>query len=101
MADMTVANTIFKQLGGNRFNVMTGAKNLIASADALSFRLPSNFAQKGINAVRIRLTPADTYEVTFSNIRGTKVTVVSTFDDVYADSLRTLFTSETGLDTSL
>lgn len=102
MTDMTVANTILEQLGKNRFIAMTGAKNFVGSDDALSFKLPSNFAKGGINAVRIRLdTSRDTYEVTFSKIRGTKVTQVSTFNDVYADSLRSLFTSETGLDTSL
>ena len=38
--DLTVANTILQQLGGNKFRVMTGAKNFVGSNDALTFRLP-------------------------------------------------------------
>ena len=40
MSDITVAKTILRQLGGRSFIFMTGARNLIASADSLSFRIP-------------------------------------------------------------
>lgn len=101
MSDMTVAETILQQLGGNKFITMTGAKNFVGRANGLSFKLPSNFALFGINYVYVELTQMDVYTVTFSRTRGMKAVVISTFDNVYGDRLRSLFTSETGLETSL
>src|ERR1700686_4088722 len=83
-----VAETILVQLGGNRFMAMTGARNFLADGNALRFRLPSNFAQHGINAVTIRLNGRDLYDVTFSRVRGIGVDIVTELRDVYCDSLR-------------
>ena len=99
--NLTVANTILEQMGGRRFAVMTGAKNFVGSDRALSFRLPSNFATDGINAIRVELTPADTYTVTFSKVRGTKVTTIHEVDDVYCDVLADVISRRTGLALSL
>lgn len=100
-AHVVVADTILSQIGGNRFLAMTGAKNLTANGTGLTFRLPANFAKNGINVVRIDLTPADDYTVTFYRVRGTKVTTVETVDMVHADNLRRIFTMSTGLDCTL
>ena len=99
--DLQVANTIRQQLGGNKFSAMTGASNFIGSADALSFRLPSNFAKDGINAVRVTLTPADTYTVKYLKVRGTNLKEIKVSEDVYADQLQADFKAVTGLDTHL
>ena len=96
-----VAETILEQLGGRRFIVMTGARHFVAEGDALRFRLPSNFANKGINAVRITLNCMDTYDLIFSNVTGFDVTEIVTVTDTYADHLRDVFTYETGLDVVL
>ena len=96
-----VAQTILQQLGGRRFIVMTGAKHFFVDGDALRFRLPSNFAKRCINAVRITLTAADTYDLVFSNVRGLDSTEIATVTGIYADQLRDVFRSETGLDTTL
>ena len=40
MADMTVANEILRQLGGNKFLIMTGANHLIRDTYSLSMKLP-------------------------------------------------------------
>jgi len=99
-----VAKIILEQLGGRRFVAMTGARNMTSDVDSLTVKLPSRFAKDGINAVKIKLTPADTYEVIFYRLGRAptfKVTVVSEHSDVYVDSLRTLFSSETGLALSL
>jgi SH3-like domain-containing protein len=102
MTSHTVPQIILQQLGGNRFCAMTGAKNMVGGTDMLMFSLPARFAKDGINKVRITLTPSDTYRVEFMKIIGTKpVKVISEYDDVYADSLRRVFTSATGLDTHL
>lgn len=101
----TVATTILQQLGGGRFVTMTGAKHVFSDGDALVFQLPRNFAKDGINAVRVQLEADDTYTVTFTKI-GTARTgyaskIVARHENVYADSLRQVFTSTTGLETSL
>jgi hypothetical protein len=101
--DMTVAQTILEQLGGNRFKVMTGAKNFIGHNDGLSFRLPGagGFCKNGINYVFIKLEPSDTYTVTFSRIRGMKSTQVAQHNDIYFDALKDCISRETGLALSM
>lgn len=95
------AKTIVEQLGGNKFVSMTGAKNLVAGDMALTFRLPSQFAKDGINLVNIALTGSDEYNVTFSKVRGTKITVVSERRGLHAADLQPAFIDATGLRTSL
>ena len=96
-----VAEKILEQLGGNRFIVMTGARGFLADGNALRFRLPSNFASHGINAASVTLNAADTYDLVFSKVRGSSVTKVAAVMHVYADQLREVFRSETGLDPTL
>lgn len=101
--NLEVANTILRQLGGRRFSVITGAKNFVGSADSLSFSLPGNpgYVKDGINCVRITLDPSDTYTVVFAKRRGSKLTVVAELTGVYDDMLQDVFSSRTGLATSL
>jgi hypothetical protein len=101
MADMTVARTILAQLGGQRFLMMTGAKNLVGGEDKLVFRLNGRMTKHGINMVSIQLQPSDTYEVLYMRVRGTKVTVVDRDADVYCDMLENCFERATGLLTSM
>jgi hypothetical protein len=97
----TVAETILAQLGGARFVAMTGAKHLCGNANGLSFKLPAHFAKDGINVVLVVLDPSDTYTLTFYKKRGLKCTTVEVVDNVHADSIRAVFTSHTGLETTL
>jgi hypothetical protein len=102
--DLSIPKEIMRQLGGNRFVAMTGAKNIAGDRDSLSFRLPK--AKGGINYVKIKLTPMDTYKVTFGRItmgakRGYSNKVKAEYDDIYFDRLRSIFEKETGLRTSL
>lgn len=103
MNNLIVAKTILEQLGGRRFMAMTGARNFTGSEYALNFRLPGvgGFVKSGINHVRIELTPGDDYTVTFSRIRGDKVTEISKHEHAYAEDLQSLFLSETGLEVRL
>lgn len=100
---MEIAKTILKQLGGNKFTVMTGAKNYVAHKDALSFRLPGNGKLNGktVNYVKITLTPLDLYDVEFGYIRGMNYKVLKTVEGIYFDMLQDVFTRNTGLDTHL
>lgn len=97
----SVASTILEQLGGRRFSTMTGAKSFVSSGNSLRFKLPSNFAKRGINLVTITLDPSDTYTVQFMKMRGMNVETIATRDGVYVEDLQRVFKSETGLDTSL
>lgn len=100
MSDLTIAKTILEQLGGRRFCVMTGARNIAGGERDLSFRLPTGLS-RGINVVRVTIDPSDTYTVEFGFLRGRRYTLKSTHSDIYNDGLRSLFEHETGLATSL
>lgn len=103
-----VAETILQQLGGNKFIVMTGAKNFIKSnnGNTLGFKLPKN-AKDGINYVEVTLAPTDTYILNFRKVAVNRKTgevtnkMVRAYPMVYADQLREIFTRVTGLHTSL
>jgi hypothetical protein len=100
MTDLTVATTILQQLGGKRFILMTGAKNVGGGSDYLSFTLPKN--SKKISHVLVKYNKgSDTYSMKFMNVRGVNVKNVATYDDVYCDMLQELFTKETGFYTTL
>jgi hypothetical protein len=63
VTDLTVAKTILALLGGERFVMMTGAKNFVGSADSVTFKVGSN--PKRVTHVRVTLTPDGLYDVTF------------------------------------
>jgi hypothetical protein len=66
----------------------------------LRFSLPAHFAKNGINRVEVKLTPEDTYKVTFSKIGNApsfKATEVYSADNIYAEDLTRVFERETGL----
>lgn len=99
-----VANIILSQLGGHKFVVMTGAKNLTSHDDergALSFRISSTMTKNKCNHVKITLNGSDLYDVTFSKIDPRDLKQISKFSDVYAEDLENLFQDETGLATRL
>jgi hypothetical protein len=99
MSNLTVANTILQQLGGNRFIAMTGARNLVGDKASLMFSIGRNSSKA--NKVRVTLMPSDTYKVEFFQYRNLDLKVLQVYEDVYVDNLRSIFTSYTGLDTSL
>lgn len=99
---LVVAETILEQLGGNRFKVMTGAKDFLGDESSLMFRIPR--AKGGINKVKITLDFAmDLYKVEFIKVDFKKhtFTAVHTSDQVYFDDLERVFTEHTGLYTRL
>ena len=95
------AEEVLKQLGGNRFIAMTGAKNFVKNDKdkSITFKLPK--AKGGINYVRIKLTSMDLYDVEFISARGTNIKTVAKEKGVYNDQLPSIFTKHTGLYTSL
>ncbi len=112
-----VCNTIMQQLGGNKFLAMTGSKPLHygtndSGNDFITLKLTRN--EVGAKWLRISLLPSDTYKMEFIKEKKTldksylpmkiydkaPVTVVEK-EGVYCDMLQSIFTSVTGLYTSL
>tara|TARA_B100000508_G_C11227874_1_gene165471 strand:+ start:55 stop:372 length:318 start_codon:yes stop_codon:yes gene_type:complete len=99
-SDMSVATTILNQLGGNKFRVMTGAKNFMDHGNALSMRIGRNSSNS--NYLKITLNDSDLYDVRFSKVtKMGEEKSVREFNDVYNDMLVEIFESHTGMYTSL
>ena len=99
MSKSQVAETILHQLGGNRFLVMTGARNLVYDRTSLTFKVGRN--SKSVTHCRIVLDPSDTYTVEFLWVRGHHVKTRGTHEGVYCDQLVEIFERGTGLATRL
>ena len=103
MANLQVAETILQQLGGRKFLVMTGAKNLVGGERTLSFQIGRN--KTSGNGVMITLTQSDTYSVELIRVAKSqgiiKRTVLARHEDIYNDQLQEVFTRMTELDTRL
>lgn len=95
---MEIAKEILRQLGGNKFVVMTGAKYFTADKNALCFAF---MRSNGVNRVKITLNAMDTYDLEFGYVRGANMTVVKTCEGVYNDGLVETFERVTGLATRL
>jgi hypothetical protein len=93
------AAIILKQIGGNRFIAMTGAKGFAFSNKYMSFKIGKN--SKGINFVRIGHNSKDLYDMEFGFVSTRGIKVKKKVKDVYADMLGTIFTKHTGMYTSL
>lgn len=112
---MTVAETIYQQLGGGRFTAMTGAKNFVALENGLRFRIGRNASKA--NMVEIKLNGLDLYDIEFikhtpysfkisrdgQSFKETPESfkTVAQFEDYYGDMLQGCFERVTGMYTSL
>jgi hypothetical protein len=100
MSNLKVAETILEQLGGNKFRMMTGAKNFGGTEDSLSMRIGRNSSNS--NYLKITLNSMDTYDMTFAKLtRMGELKSVKEYSNVYNDMLTDTFTSHTGMHTSL
>ena len=97
--DRKKAAIILKQIGGNRFIAMTGAKGFTFSDKYMSFKIGRN--SKGINFVRIGHNAMDTYDMEFGFVRVKGIKVKKKVKGVYNDMLGKIFTMYTGMRTSL
>jgi len=109
---MEVYKEILNQLGGNKFLVMTGSKNLLYSSENpnyLSMHLTKN--KIGAKYLKIELNSLDLYTMTFSTSKkildpliGIKIdthVILEIVENVYCDMLQETFTEITGLNTYL
>ena len=100
-SDKSVAIEILKQLGGNRFIAMTGARNFVADGNRMMFKLPGTMTKNRINYITITLNSMDTYDIKFVNLRGDKIKVIEEVSGVYNDMLQSVISDRTGLALSL
>ena len=95
-----VANTIYRQLGGNKFRVMTGAKNMVSHEFALSMKIGRN--KTNANFMVVELNGNDLYNVTFAKLtKMGEMKSVNEYENVYNDMLVSIFESHTGMYTTL
>jgi hypothetical protein len=95
-----VAKEILSQLGGNKFIAMTGAKNLGAGENYLTFKISSRNKSKASH-IKIKLNSMDTYDIFFMKVVKYNVKDLDFVGGVYGDQLQAIFTDRTGLNTSL
>ena len=96
------ASEILAQLGGRQFIAMTGAKFISYDSTLPGANLSLRFqGSKIANHITINLNGSDTYDVKFFKIGKKDFKVVSEFNGIYNEDLRSLFTRVTGLLTSL
>ena len=95
-----VARIIWEHLGGNKFRMMTGAKNLLNTGDGLAMKLGRNSSNS--NYLKITLNSMDLYDMKFCKLtRKFEEKSVTEYSDVYNDMLTDVFTKHTGMYTKL
>ena len=97
---MSVANEIYRQLGGNKFAVMTGAKNFIDLENGIRVKIGRN--KTNHNWMEVTLNSLDLYDVAFAKLTklGERKSLKE-YKNVYNDSLVELFERHTGMYTKL
>lgn len=97
-----IAATILRQLGGmRRLVVMTGANNFIDHGNGVSFKFKGS---RKWNYLHIFLDDDDTYVLEFAKLGGRpfyEKKKAKSISHIYADQLKRLIESETGLYLSL
>ena len=97
---MSIANEIYRQLGGNKFAVMTGAKNFIDIENGIRMKIGRN--KTNHNWREVTLNSLDLYDVAFAKLTklGERKSLKE-YKNVYNDSLVELFETHTGMYTKL
>ena len=110
--EMNVPNEILKQLGGNRFLAMTGAKNLVGDGNTLRMKLPRNGSKanslwitldegKELYSMRFFKYTPGRLDIKTGKFIEDKVTNEVVYQDVYFDMLQDIFTQHTKMYTCL
>ena len=97
---MSVAKEILETLGGNKFRVMTGAKNFMGFSNGLVMKIGRNSSNS--NYLKITLNSMDLYDMKFAKLtRMGELKSVKEYDNVYNDSMVEVFEKHTGMYTKL
>ena len=95
-----IANTIWVQLGSQRFSIVTGTKpECYGEKDGKVFLLMTVAGnKKGIGLFEVSDDEGkDLYEVSFMCKKDGQTSVVANYSEVYFDMLPTLFEQHTGI----
>ena len=95
MTNKTVAIEIYRQLGGNRFKVMTGASNFACDNNMFICKIPMK--KDRISHIKITLNAMDTYDIDFISAYGGELKTISRHEGIYCDMLQDVVSSRTGL----
>ena len=99
------ANVLFRQLGGNRFRAMTGAKDFMKDGNSLRMKIMKN--NTGGNHLIITLNSNDLYDMRFESHRMNRKTYELTIKvkaeetNIPASNLQRVFTELSGLYTHM
>jgi len=99
------ANVLFRQLGGNRFRAMTGAKDFMKDGNSLRMKIMKN--NTGGNHLIITLNSNDLYDMRFESHRMNRKTYELTIKvkaeetNIPASNLQRVFTELSGLYTRM
>ena len=95
-----IANEIYRQLGGNKFRVMTGAKMMVSTENGIRMRIGRN--KTNANFMEVSLNSLDLYDVTFAKLtKMGEMKSVKEYENVYNDMPVSIFESHTGMYTTL
>lgn len=107
-----IASTILNQLGGNKFIAMIGSKDFVSDKNKLRMTLTENASKA--NRLEITYNASDDlytmrfYKYTFAKFNKKtgiysedKLEEIKLIENVYGDQLQEVFTSVTGLYTTL
>jgi hypothetical protein len=100
-----IANEILNQLGGRKFLVMTGSKNLFFdnNENGVSLRMDLTRNNANVNRLKITLNANDTYTMEFYKMVinrknfEIKISNEERIENVYNEMLQSVFTDKTGL----
>ena len=98
--NLTIAKTIIQQLGGNKFIVMTGARNIFADGQGVTMQIMKNKSKA--KYVSIILNSLDLYDMQFKSLdKDLNLIIRAEANNIYFEDLETIFTNITGLNTRL
>jgi len=94
---MNTAQQILNQLGGSKFVAMTGATCMSKNNTLIAKFKGSKIA----NIIYVTLNDLDLYDVKIEKFRGTESKTVTEVTNAFAEDLKKIFESSTGLFLSL
>lgn len=94
-----IATNILMQLGGRMFIRMTGSNRFVSLEQGIGMKLVKNASKA--NYLRIKLTPADEYDIDFIKVGKNKMEFIERFTGTHRDQLQDVFTGVTGFFTKL
>lgn len=99
-----IANTIWLQLGSQRFSLLTGCKPVCyGEKDGKAYLLMTvGKNDRGINCFEVAYNEGkDLYEVRFIRKDGDTAKVIANYSEVYCDMLHMLFRQHTGINVDI